>query len=52
MFASFRESMSALFDSRSTADDLRAVIWLAAIGLVVVVVLWIMRGFEKRRPMR
>jgi hypothetical protein len=52
MFASFRDSMSALFDSRSTADDLRAVIWLASIGLVVVVVLWIMRGFEKRKPMR
>ena len=52
MFVSFRDSMSALFDSRTTADDLRAIIWLAGIALVVVVLLWIMRGFEKRRPMR
>jgi len=52
LFASFRHSMSGLFDSHSSADDLIALIWLAMIGLVIVVVLWILKAIDNRRPMR
>ena len=52
LFVSFRDSVSALFDSRTTADDLLGVIWLAMIGLVVVLVLWILKVIDNRRPMR
>ncbi len=52
LFVSFRDSVSGLFDSRITADDLKGLIWLSVIGIVVVVVLWVLRAFENRRPMR
>jgi hypothetical protein len=52
LFISFRDSVSALFDSHTTADDLLGVIWLAVIGLVVVVVMWILKVIDNRRPMR
>ncbi|MBT8478775.1 MAG: hypothetical protein KJO06_07660 [Gemmatimonadetes bacterium] len=50
-FRSFRESVGGLLDSEITADDLKGLVWLAAIGLVVVVVLSVMRGIDRRRPM-
>ncbi len=52
LFVSFRDSMSALVDSRITAEDLLGLFWLAMIGLVVVVVSSILRAFDKKRPMR
>jgi len=52
LFASFRDSVGGLFDSRSTADDLIAVLWLAMIGIVVVLVLLALRAIDNRRPMR
>jgi len=52
LFVSFRDSMSALVDSRVTAEDLLGLFWLAMIGLVVVVVSSILRAFDKKRPMR
>jgi hypothetical protein len=52
LFVSFRDSVSALFDSRITFDDLRGLIWLSMIGIVVVVVLWVLRAIDNRRPMR
>jgi len=51
LFVSFRDSMRALIDSEITVDDLRGLIWIAFISLVVVVIRWISRGFERRRPM-
>jgi hypothetical protein len=52
LFVSFRDSVSGLLDSNITADDLKGLLWLAVIGLVVVVVSSILRAFDKRRPMR
>lgn len=52
LFESFLDSMRALVDSRITADDLRGLMWIAMISLVVVVVLWVLRGLDRRRPMR
>jgi diacylglycerol kinase len=51
LFASFRDSVSALADSQINADDLRGILWLALVGVVVVVVLSLLRGFDNRRPM-
>jgi len=51
LFVSFRDSVRALIDSEINADDLRGLMWLAVLGLVVVVVLSVMRGFDRRRPM-
>ena len=52
LFVSFRDSMSALLDSRVTAEDLLGLFWLAMIGLVVVVVSSMLRAIDRRRPMR
>lgn len=51
LFASFRDSVIGLFDSDITADDVRGLFWLAALGIVVVIVLSILRGLDRRRPM-
>ena len=51
LFVSFRDSMRALIDSEITADDLRGLLWIAMISLVVVVVLWVSRALDRRRPM-
>jgi hypothetical protein len=50
-FQSFRRSVTGLFDSDITADDLRGLLWLAVVGLVVVIVMSLMRAMDKRRPM-
>lgn len=47
----FRDAMRALIDDKSTAEDVEALMWLAAIGLVIVAVAWILRVHEKRRIM-
>ena len=52
LFVSFRDSVSALIDSRITADDARGILWLTLIGIVVVVVLWVLKAIDNRRPMR
>ena len=52
LFVSFRDSVSALFDSRITADDLRGLIWIGMVGIVVVVFLSVLRAIDNRRPMR
>jgi hypothetical protein len=52
LFVSFRDSVSALFDSRITADDLRGLIWISMVGIVVVVFLSVLRAIDNRRPMR
>lgn len=52
MFFSFRDSVGSLFDEQITADDARGIVWLVAIGIVVYMFLWVLRTFDKRRPMR
>jgi len=52
MFYSFRHSVGGLLDSRSTSDDIVGILWLAGIGIVVVVVMLLTRALDKRRPMR
>ena len=52
MWVSFRDSVGGLLDSKGTAEDIKGLFWLAVVGLVVVVFLSILRGFEKRGPMR
>lgn len=52
LFVSFRDSVSALFDSHITADDLRGLVWISVIGIVVVLVSSVLRALDKRRPMR
>lgn len=50
-FASFRQSMVALFDQESTAEDIKGLMWIAGITLVIVVIAMILRAQEKRRIM-
>jgi hypothetical protein len=52
MFRSFRHSVGGLLDTKGTSDDVIGLLWLAAIGVVVVVFLSLMRAIDKRRPMR
>lgn len=52
LWVSFRDSVGGLLDSKGTADDVRGLLWLAAIGVVVVVFLSLLRGWDKRKPMR
>ena len=52
LWVSFRDSVGGLLDSKGTAEDIKGLFWLAVVGLVVVVFLSILRGFEKRGPMR
>jgi CHASE2 domain-containing sensor protein len=47
--ASLLHSMRALVDDRITSDDLLALLWLAAISLVVVVVAWVLRAHDRSR---
>lgn len=50
-FASFRDSMVALFDEHSTAEDITGLMWITGIALVIVVVAWLLRAHEKRTIM-
>ena len=52
MAYSFRHSVGGLLDSRSTSDDVVGILWLGAIGVVIVLVLLISRAVDNRRPMR
>lgn len=52
MWVSFRDSVGGLLDSKSTADDVRGLLWLAAVGVVVVLFLTLLRGWDRRKPMR
>lgn len=51
LFISFRDSVIGLFDSDINGQDVKGLLWLAVVGVVVVVVLSVLRGFENRRPM-
>lgn len=51
LFVSFRDSVIGLFDSEITSNDLKGILWLAALGIVIVLLLSVLRGFENRRPM-
>ena len=50
-FASFKSSMIALMDDKSTKEDMTALMWIAAIALVIVVIAWLLRAHEKRTIM-
>lgn len=52
MWVSFRDSVGGLLDSKGTADDVKGLLWLAAVGVVVVVFLTLLRGWDRRKPMR
>ena len=52
LWVSFRDSVGGLLDSKGTADDVRGLLWLAAIGVVVVVFLTLLRGWDRRNMMR
>ena len=52
MWVSFRDSVGGLLDSKGTADDVKGLLWLAVVGLVVVVFLTLLRGWDRRKPMR
>lgn len=52
MWVSFRDSVGGLLDSKGTADDVKGLLWLAVIGVVVVVFLTLLRGWDRRKPMR
>jgi hypothetical protein len=52
LWVSFRDSVGGLLDAKGTADDIKGLLWLAVIGVVVVVFLSVLRGFERRGPMR
>ena len=50
-FASFRQSMVALFDQKSTAEDVKGLMWIAGITLVIVVIAMILKAHERRSIM-
>ncbi len=50
-FADFRRSMVALFDQKSTAEDVRGLMWIAGIVLVGVVIAMILKAHERRSIM-
>jgi hypothetical protein len=52
MWVSFRDSVGGLLDSKGTADDVKGLLWLAVVGVVVVVFLSLLRGWDRRKPMR
>ncbi len=52
LWVSFRDSVGGLLDSHGTADDVKGLLWLAAIGIVVVVFLSALRAFDRRNMMR
>ncbi|MCL7960907.1 MAG: hypothetical protein M8861_11980 [marine benthic group bacterium] len=52
MWVSFRDSVGGLLDSKGTADDVKGLLWLAVVGVVVVVFLTLLRGWDRRKPMR
>ena len=52
MWVSFRDSVGGLLDSKGTADDVKGLLWLAVVGVVVVVFLTLLRGGDRRKPMR
>jgi TRAP-type C4-dicarboxylate transport system permease small subunit len=47
-WVSFRDSMRALVDQRIDADDMRGLMWIAAIALVIVLVGMALRAQERR----
>ena len=52
LWVSFRDSVGGLLDSKGTADDVKGLFWLAAVGVVVVVFLTLLRGWDRRNMMR
>ena len=52
MWVSFRDSVGGLLDSKGTADDLKGLLWLAVLGVVVVLFLMALRGWDRRTIMR
>lgn len=52
LWVSFRDSVGGLLDSKGTADDVKGLLWLAVIGIVVVVFLTLLRGWDRRNMMR
>ena len=52
MWVSFRDSVGGLLDSKGTAEDVKGLLWLAVVGVVVVVLLTLLRGWDRRKPMR
>ena len=52
LWVSFRDSVGGLLDSKGTADDVKGLLWLAVIGVVVVVFLTLLRGWDRRNMMR
>ena len=51
LFASFRDSVTGLFDSNMTSEDLVGILWLAVLGVVVAVLLSLLRSWDNRKPM-
>ena len=47
-FASMRESVAALLDQQTTADDLMALVWFTVISLIIVLLIRILDVFDKR----
>ena len=52
MWISFRDSVGGLLDSKGTADDVKGLLWLAVVGVVVVIFLTALRGWDRRNMMR
>ena len=52
MWVSFRDSVGGLLDSKGTADDVKGLLWLAVDGVVGVLFLTLLRGWDRRKPMR
>jgi len=52
MWVSFRDSVGGLLDSKGTADDVKGLLWLAVVGVVVVIFLTALRGWDRRNMMR
>ena len=51
LFASFRDSVMGLLDSEINGNDLKGLLWLAVLGLVLVLGSSLLRALDKRRPM-
>ncbi|MBT8478776.1 MAG: hypothetical protein KJO06_07665 [Gemmatimonadetes bacterium] len=49
LFVSFRDSVGGLFDSYSSPDDLKGVLWLALVGVVLILILLVSRAIGNRR---
>jgi diacylglycerol kinase len=49
LFVSFRDSVGGLFDSYATPEDLKGVLWLALVGVLLILALLVSRAIENRR---